>query len=531
MSIYVVGAFVRSRSTFNCLALIGLAAAAWLLLRQEARLDLLDTANAVKSGPLIIDALAQLTRLGVLVIGALFVMAAWRAGPDELETEYLGSLMLSLSGLMLVSTANELVLMVIAFELVSVPTYVLLFLGRPDAQSQEAATKYFLLSLLSSGFLLYGLALFYGAAGSTHLEEMRESIAASASSGDGLVSFVPAAMVLTLAGVSFKMAAVPFHFYAPDVYQGTTAANAGLLAVLPKIAGMIGLIRVVVGLAPSAAIGDIGWQLLLSVAMVTMTVGNSLALWQNNVRRMMAYSSIAHAGYLLVGLSVALAGSYGRSAPAFDQGVAAAVFYLGVYSFATFGTFAALAYLSTADRELNDISELNGLAKLQPTIAAALAVFMFSLLGIPPLAGFWGKFRLISGALSFDETVVNPSTVHWFRALAVVTVLNAAVSAGYYLRIVAAMYFGAAEKALALGRQTGPRIATVAATVTVVYLGIAPGAFWASTDNAATSIVRQSTGAMESITSERSAERSGEAVRAGAFGFETSTTSTAASNR
>lgn len=515
VAVYVVGAFVRNRAAFNIIAILGLATAAWLLVRQEVRLDVLDGGAAVISGPLVVDALAQLTRFGVLTIGGLLVISAWRAGSDELATEYLGSLLLALCGLMLVGMANELVLLFIAFELISIPTYILLYLGRTDVQSQEAATKYFLLSVLSSALLLYGLALLYGASGSTQLAPMRELFAANAEVevGEGLLNFAPSALVLILAGLSFKMAAVPFQFYAPDVYQGTTAVNAGLLAVLPKFAGMVGLVRILVGVAPSAGVSDVGWQLLLSVAIVTMTVGNVLALWQNNVRRMMAYSSIAHAGYMLVGLSVAMAASDGQPGGQFNQGLAAALFYLGVYSFATLGTFAALACLSTADRELNDVDELNGLARRQPTIAVALAVFMFSLIGIPPLAGFWGKFRLVSGALGFDEAVMSPSIVRWFRVLAVITVLNAAVSAGYYLRIVAAMYFGTSEKQITCGRNRGPRFAAIAATVVVVLLGIAPGSFWASTDNAASSIVQQIDGevsenrtqaANESVSSETS---------------------------
>lgn len=490
VAVYVAGAFVRNRTAFNTIALLGLATAAWLLFRQEARIEVLGDASRIVSGPLVVDALAQVIRFGVLLLGTLLLMAAWRAGPDDLSTEYVGSLLLTLSGLMLVATANELVLLFVAFELVSIPTYILLYLGRSDVQSQEAATKYFLLSILSSALLLYGLALLYGASGSTQLDQMRGLLEQGVAQVGGLVSFAPTALVLILAGLSFKMAAVPFHFYAPDVYQGTTATNAGLLAVLPKVAGMIGLVRLVVGVAPSADLSSIGWQLLLAVAVVTMTLGNVLALWQNNVRRMMAYSSIAHAGYMLVGLAVALAASDMRGdAPI--QGLASALFYLGVYSFATLGTFAVLAALATPDRELNYVDELAGLARKQPTLAMAMAVFMFSLIGIPPLAGFWGKLRLVSGALGFDDALVDASVVDWFRVLAVITVLNAAVSAGYYLRIVATMYFAGGEGGTVPSVPRGAQIATIAATLVVVALGIAPGQFWASTDNAASSIVGQ----------------------------------------
>ena len=246
--------------------------------------------------------------------------------------------------------------------------------------------------------------------------------------------------MLIFAGLGFRLTAVPFHFYAPDVYQGTTNPNAGLLAVVPKIAGLVALVRIVFVAMPG--LERLGWQLSLALAMVTMTLGNLLALWQGNVRRLMAYSSIAHAGYMLIGLAVGFAVARGASEANHFDGVGATFFYLLAYAAATMGTFAALTYLSSEKRPLNTVDELAGLAQVHPKTAAAIALFMFSLTGLPPLAGFWGKFTLFTGALGVDAK--NPdagSLWPWFLALAVAGAVNAAISAAYYLRIVGVMYF------------------------------------------------------------------------------------------
>ena len=330
VTVYVAGAFIKGRTVFNWLAALGLATAAVLLLQQEGRIDVLGSGEAVTSGPVIIDALAQVIRFLTLAIGGLLLITAWRAGDDQLATEYIGSLLLALCGLMLLSTAADIVLMFVAFELVSIPTYILLYLGRGDAQSQEATLKYFFLSIVSSAMLLYGLALLYGAAGTVRLADMQTALTTQATTDAAILKLAPVALVLILAGLAFKLAAVPFHFYAPDVYQGTTAVNAAFLAIAPKIAGMIGLIRVVVAVVPLAEQATLTWQVILAVAVVTMTLGNALALWQNHLRRMMAYSSIAHAGYLLVGVTVAVAFAGEKGVD--NAGIASALFYLGVYS-------------------------------------------------------------------------------------------------------------------------------------------------------------------------------------------------------
>jgi NADH-quinone oxidoreductase subunit N len=338
--------------------------------------------------------------------------------------------------------------------------------------------KYFYLSILSSALLLYGFSLLYGLgkttliAGSSAQPGIREAIAALPAS-DPLASLVPLALVLVVAGLGFKLTIAPLQFYAPDVYQGTTSANAGLLAVAPKIAAIAALIRLVVVAIPAAA--QFAWQVSLILALITMTIGNVCALWQRNIRRLLAYSSIAHGGYLMIGLAVAAAGSV-TSGGSFRGGVTAMLFYVFVYAIATMGTFAALAYLGSARRDVNDVDELSGLARSQPVVAGAMAIFMFSLAGLPPLAGFWGKFNLFASAVDL-ATSVPAGLGMWFAILAVAGVLNAAIAAAYYLRIVAVMYFQRENQCLVAGGGPTARLAAVLCAVLVVVIGALPGRF------------------------------------------------------
>jgi NADH-quinone oxidoreductase subunit N len=247
------------------------------------------------------------------------------------------------------------------------------------------------------------------------------------------------ALVLTLAGLCFKIAAVPFHFYAPDVYQGTTHPNAALLSVMPKAAGLVALVRILVIATPHME--PHWWRVVLVISVLTMTLGNVMAFWQDDLRRLLAYSSIAHSGYMLIGLAVSLATSQvaGRW-----SGLAALWFYLATYAAATIGSFALLEHLGRPDRRIDAVEELAGLGRTRPMAAAVLTVCMFSLAGIPPLAGFWGKFVVFGSALNVHASAVAAGGGQpWFVALAVIGVLNAAVAAAYYLRIVAVMYFRA----------------------------------------------------------------------------------------
>ncbi len=277
------------------------------------------------------------------------------------------------------------------------------------------------------------------------------------------------AMVLIVAGLCFRVTAVPFHFYAPDVYQGTIQANAALLSVLPKAAGLLALVRLIVLGMPE--MGPFAWKIFLALSVLTMTLGNVLALWQDNVRRLMAYSSIANAGYMLIGLAVGLAPG---TTSGFWDGIGATFFYLCVYAAATLGTFAVFAYLGRQRQQIESVEELAGLGRTHPVMAAALAVCMFSLAGLPPAAGLWGKLMLFGSALNVEAVSGGPLRP-WFIGLAVIGVLNAAVAAYYYLRIVSLMYF---RESLAAPRAEGGRGACLAAllcSLAVLVLGFYPG--------------------------------------------------------
>jgi NADH-quinone oxidoreductase subunit N len=428
-----------------------------------------------------------------LAIGALLVLLSM-PGQSESKTaaEFYGMLLLVLAGLMLVSAAGDLVLMFLALELISVPTYVLLYLGRNDYASQEAATKYFLLSVFSAAILLYGFAFLYGLTGTTQLAGIRSILSNSyqspipgAPNQHGSVLGV-LALVLITAGLGFKMAAVPFHFYAPDVYQGTSAFNAGLLAIVPKAAGILALIRVVSETMVGYEIT--GQQLMLILAAITMTGGNCLALLQTNVRRLLAYSSIAHAGYMLIGISVGFWDTWNPSLRleqatgplarmGLPGGIHASLLYLLAYSLTSAGLFGVLVYLGRPGKQVEHVDDLTGLFKTQPLVAVIAALFLFSLAGIPPLPGFWGKLSVFTSALSVRQSAADsPFGVHpAFVVLAVIGVVNAAIGAVYYLRMISAMFL---NDPLSTVRPAGGRAAllsVVCSAVLVVAFGLVPG--------------------------------------------------------
>ena len=473
VGIFMLGVLVRAEGTWSWMALGGIIVAAVALSWQTAR---------PTGEPLVVDGLALYVRWLSLVSGGLLVLVASRPAASQGSPEYVASLLLTVAGMMLVSVANELVLLFVGLELISIPTYVLLYLGRRNAASQESATKYFFLSILASATLLYGLSFLYGIAGSTSLATIHDRLAATAGDG-GPISLAKLALVMVIVGLGFRITAVPFHFYAPDVYQGTTHANAAFLSVVPKIAGFMALIRIVaIGMA---GVGPTPWRIVFGLAVVTMTLGNTMGLWQDNIRRLMAYSSIAHAGYLLVALAAYLAAAPGVT-PAWD-GIAALLFYLLVYAAATIGAFAALDCLSRGEKQIDGIEDLAGLAwtggPMRRFLAWALAIFMFSLTGIPPLAGFWGKLAIFLGALNTGDP--GSDTRGWFIGLAVVGVLNAAISAGYYLKVVGVMFFRTPLATPKTREEPGlGLLATAFCLLLVLAVGLAPG-FWTRQANRA----------------------------------------------
>ncbi|MBI3838299.1 MAG: NADH-quinone oxidoreductase subunit N, partial [Planctomycetia bacterium] len=280
--IYLGGAFLPSRDGWSWLAAAAVLLSGVALFQQGSTVFVQSTLETGSlSGPLSIDLFSTTLRWAMLGVGLVFVMLAARSSEYGESTEFIGSLLLIVAGLMLISLANDLVLFFVSLELISIPTYVILYLGRGN-NLLEAGTKYFFLSILSSALLLYGFSFLYGAAGSTSLGDIKHALDAAGPDATGTILFAQLALILIFAGLGFRLSAVPFHFYAPDVYQGTTNPNAGLLAVVPKIAGLVALVRIAVVAMPGL---DLGWRLAMALAMVTMTLGNLLALWQGNVRR------------------------------------------------------------------------------------------------------------------------------------------------------------------------------------------------------------------------------------------------------
>ena len=328
--VMVGGAFLRSAVLWRPLALTALVLAAIFLAGQPETADgnLAAVAESWPVGPVFAGDFSLLVRWMAIVFGGFYFLSSRPVAGGLLEAETIGLLLLIVAGTMLAGSAGDLVFIVLGLELVSIPTYGILFLargqvsawstdaGEPNPEGAVAAdwaaevtVKYFFLSLFSSAPLLYGLSFLYGAAGSMDLPAIADTLAAQMRSAEGSLpgpiveQLVPLAFLLMVAGLAFKLAAVPLHFYAPDVYQGTSHANAGLLAVAPKLAALAVLIRILATIGP--ALGDFAWQVLVVMAVVSMTWGNAMALRQREIRRMLAYSSIAHAGYLLVGLAVA----------------------------------------------------------------------------------------------------------------------------------------------------------------------------------------------------------------------------------
>jgi NADH-quinone oxidoreductase subunit N len=429
--LFLGATFRANRHLWASVALIALALASAFLYYGPVNQP---SGDAVYISSVVLDPLAMFTKAVALVSGAVLLLLSWNDVPDRQAAEYHACLLLITAGVCLTGMANDLITLFLALELVSIPTYVLLYLPRHDQAAQEAAMKYFLLSVFSSAMLLFGFSYLYGLGATTSLPLVLQTLAGPGPVG--MTALVPAALVMVVAGLGFKITAVPFHFYAPDVYQGAPTAAAALLAFMPKLAGFVALVRVL-GLVPPGqgesglALGAQVPMLLYILAAVSMSLGNLLALLQDNLKRLLAYSSVAHAGYMLIGLTVAP----NLHNEQVSGGVDAVLFYLVAYGGMTVGAFAILAYLNTPEPVVENVDDLSGLSRSHPGVALLLGLFLFSLIGIPLTAGFVGKLTLFFGALA-----VPAGNEHLYQILALVGALNAAVGAWYYLRILAVMY-------------------------------------------------------------------------------------------
>jgi NADH-quinone oxidoreductase subunit N len=465
--LFLGSTFRGNRHVWGALALIALAGAGIVWRAGPAP----DQSNAaLYASPIFIDHMAMLIRAIALVGGAVLVLFSWNEVPDRQAADYHGCLLVAVAGLCLTGSANDLVTLFLALELISIPTYILLYLPRFDNAAQEAAMKYFLLSVFSSALLLFGFSYLYGLAGTTNLPALLDAL--SWEEPSHLPAAVLIALVMVVAGLGFRITAVPFHYYAPDVYQGAPTGAAAFLAFLPKVAGFAALLRVLglvsAGQTPGAPLGEQVPILFWILAAVTMTLGNVLALLQTNLKRLLAYSSVAHAGYMLIGIAVAYPPGSPTRAGTIPGGVDAVVFYLVAYAAMTLGAFAVLEYLSTPARPVETEDDLAGLSGSHPGVALLMALFLFSLIGIPLTAGFVGKFLLFWCALA------EGSQASLFRWLALIAAINAAVGAYYYLRILARMYLSTSMNAVQKGREwPGLAALWLCATVTILF-GVAP---------------------------------------------------------
>jgi NADH-quinone oxidoreductase subunit N len=429
------------------------AAASVVLLSRGTEADLFD-------GALLVDARALVFHLIFALVGGLTVLVSARhlEAVGAAHGEYFALILFAVGGMTLMAGSENLLVLFLGLEILSICLYVLAGFTRERVYAVEGALKYFLLGAFSTGFLLYGMALFYGASGRLDLPGIAAALTASAASGrtDPLLL---AGMALLLIGLAFKAAAVPFHFWAPDVYQGSMAPVSGFMATGTKAAAFAMLLRVLdTGLADSA-IRD-RWIPILSVlAILSMILGNVVALAQQNIKRMLAYSSIANAGYLLV--AVAAGGRNGGAAPV-------VLFYLAAYALMTLGAFAVAALVGRAGEEDEGyaLSAYTGLGKRRPLLAAFMAVFMLSLTGIPPTAGFMGKFYVFRSAVDAG-----------MYGLAVTGVLASVVGAFYYLRVIVQMYLREPGPAPATVTVTPPeRLAILAAAAALLWFGLFPAA-------------------------------------------------------
>jgi NADH-quinone oxidoreductase subunit N len=406
------------------------------------------------SGSVRVYYFAQYIKLLAAGIGLLFVLLAWPSNRDATGNgaidyateagEFFGLMLLSIAGVFLVASANDIILLFLGIELASIPTYIMVSISRPIPAAQEAGVKYFFLGAMAAAVMLFGFSYLYGTTGLINLNEIGEKFRATAGSALGVTSLTPwmtLAVVMLIAGFAFKIAAVPLHFYAGDVYQGAATPVTAFLSFVPKAAGFVALLKLIYAAGGNSwATPDTITRLLWALAALTMTVGNVLGLWQLNLKRLFACSSIAHSGYMLVGITALTKASTSLGQENAVQGV---LFYLAAYGIMNAGAFGVLMLLparplrswsgeatppppATTAETFEDIA---GQGRRHPALGLAMAVCCFSLIGLPLTIGFFGKIYLIRPALD--------SRLYW---LVVITMINAAISAAYYLKIVATMF-------------------------------------------------------------------------------------------
>ena len=435
----------KSQKTLGLIALIGTFAAlsaTWYMSRAE-------NYGLAFSGNIRVDDFSVFFHFLIIAIAAVVILTSFdymavqriRAG------EYYALILLSVVGMGLMSSAVELVLIFIALEISSISTYILAGFRRHEAASSESSLKYFLLGSFATAFFLYGVAMIFGATGSTNIDLISRSLQAAPA---GLLVYL--AIALMLVGLGFKVAAAPLHIWTPDVYEGAPAPIVGFMSTAPKAAAFAVLLRVVFAInAPGRF-----WPIWVAAAL-SMTLGNLGALVQTNVKRLLAYSSIAHAGYLLVAFAM-------TTPEDAVNGISAAMFYAAAYAAMNVGAFAVVSHFANAGERYVTIEDYEGLGRTSPLLAASLTIFLLSLIGIPMTGGFFAKFYVFSAALK--------AHLVW---LTLIGVINSAVGAYYYLRIIVAMYMREARKEVPVTPiPWGLGFALALSLTATIYLGVLP---------------------------------------------------------
>lgn len=393
----------------------------------------------------VVDRFAVYFKVLILISSALTILIA----QDYLEVhraarfEFPVLILLATVGMMLMVSANDLISLYLGLEMQSLALYVVASFQRDDQRSVEAGLKYFVLSALASGMLLYGASLVYGFSGTTNFDVLAQVLATEPGESVSLGALI--GIVFILAGLAFKVSAVPFHMWTPDVYEGAPTPVTAFFAVAPKLAAIALLMRVMM-----EPFGDwvVQWQqVIVFISIASMLLGAFAAIGQNNIKRLMAYSSINNIGYALIGLAIGT-----------EEGIRGILIFMAIYVFMNIGAFTCILSMRRRGQMVVGINDLAGLSKSNPMMALAVAVFMFSLAGIPPLAGFFGKLYIFLAAVHAE-----------FYVLAVIGLLSSAVAAFYYIRIVKVMYFDEAEEGLDR-RMDGPTAMVMAGTGAVIAL-------------------------------------------------------------
>ena len=437
MAILLFGVMRKPDPAFTCtmLALGALALAAVLVVSAPA--------GSAYRGLFVVDGFGSFMKLLILAGAGMSAILALdynvREGISRFEFPVL--ILLSTVGMMIMASTSSLMTLYMGLELQSLSLYVLCAFARDDVRSAESGLKFFVLGALASGLLLYGISLAYGFAGTMQFAELRAALSNPAGASTGLVVGV----VFIVAGLAFKLSAVPFHMWTPDVYEGAPTPVTAFMSTAPKVAAIALLLR-----ALEVPFGPITAQwtgLIVLISIGSMLLGSLAAIGQSNIKRLMAYSSIGHMGYALVGLAVGSA-----------DGVRGVLVYMVTYVFMSAGVFACIIAMRRRGRALERISDLSGLARTDPGLALAMAVFMFSMAGIPPFSGFFAKLY-----------VFLPAVQQGYWTLAVIGVLTSVVGAFYYIRIIKVMYFDAAEPAFDVRPPSVSFVAGVGALVTTLF--------------------------------------------------------------